>query len=92
MEKNKKELTITSKEIDKCIAVLESLNTNTNQIFEISKDKRTALIKAAGMFSRPNREEFSRRKKDAKKNEKRKKVAKDRHARKVTGIRSARET
>jgi len=92
MEKNKKELTITSKEIDKCIAVLESLNTNTNQIFEISKDKRTALIKAAGMFSRPNREEFSRRKKDAKKSEKRKKVAKDRHARKVTGIRSARET
>jgi NAD(P)-dependent dehydrogenase (short-subunit alcohol dehydrogenase family) len=92
MEKNKKELIITSEEIDKCIAVLDSLNTNTNQIFEIPKEKRTALIKAAGMFSRPSREEFSRRKKDSKKNEKRKKVAKDRHARKVTGIRSARET
>lgn len=92
MEKNKNETLITSVEIDQCIAVLESLSANTNQIFEISKDKRTALIKAAGMLSRPSREEFSRRKKDAKKNEKRKKVAKDRHARKVTGIRSARET
>ncbi|MCF6280138.1 MAG: SDR family oxidoreductase [Flavobacteriaceae bacterium] len=91
MESNKKDTIITSEEIDKCIAVLDSLNTDTNQIFEIPKKQRTALIKAAGMFSRPNREEFSRRKKDAKKNEKRKKAARDRHARKVTGIRSARE-
>lgn len=91
MENNKKDTIITSEEIDKCIAVLESLNTDTNQIFEIPKEQRTSLIKAAGLFSRPSREEFARRKKDAKKNEKRKKAARDRHARKVTGIRSARE-
>ncbi|MEE9430107.1 MAG: SDR family NAD(P)-dependent oxidoreductase, partial [Melioribacteraceae bacterium] len=82
---------ITSEEIDKCIAVLESLNADTNQIFEIPKEQRTLLIKAAGLFSRPSREEFSRRKKGAKKNEKRKKAARDRFARKETGIRSARE-
>lgn len=82
---------INQEQIDECIHVLESLNTDTNQIFEIPKEQRTALIKAAGLFSRPSREEFSRRKKDAKKNEKRKKAARDRHARKVTGIRSARE-
>ncbi|ADY30652.1 SDR family NAD(P)-dependent oxidoreductase [Cellulophaga lytica] len=78
-------------EIDKCISVLEHLITNTDEIFEISKEKRTALIKAAGQLSRPNRDEFSRRKKDAKKAQKRKQDAKDRNARKETGIRSARE-
>ena len=82
---------ISQKQIDECIHVLESLVSDTNQIFDIPKEKRTALIKAAGLFSRPNRDEFSRRKKDAKKNEKRKKAARDKHARKVTGIRSARE-
>ena len=82
---------INSGEIAKCIAILEYLNTNTDQIFEIPKEQRTALIKASGLFSRPNREEFSRRKKDAKKAEKRKQANKDRTARKETGIRSARE-
>ena len=82
---------ISQKEINVCMEVLERLVSDTNQIFEIPKEKRTALIKLAGQFSRPSREEFARRKKDAKKNEKRKKAARDKHARKVTGIRSARE-
>ncbi|GGW63584.1 short subunit dehydrogenase [Winogradskyella epiphytica] len=78
-------------EIEKCIATLERLVADTNQIFEIPKEKRTALLKASGQLSRPSREEFSRRKKDAKKAAKRKQAAKDRSARKETGIRSARE-
>ena len=82
---------ISSEEIAKCITILEQLNADTDQIFEIPKAQRTALIKASGMLSRPSREEFSRRKKDAKKAEKRKKAARDRSARKETGIRSARE-
>ncbi|WP_291867353.1 SDR family oxidoreductase [Maribacter sp.] len=82
---------ISAAEIDKCISILEHLVTNTDEIFEISKDKRTALLKVSGKLSRPNREEFSRRKKDAKKAQKRKQDARDRNARKVTGIRSARE-
>ncbi len=82
---------ISEAEIDKCISILEHLVSNTDDIFEISKEKRTALIKASGMLSRPNRDEFSRRKKDAKKAQKRKKAAKDKNARKETGIRSARE-
>ncbi|PKA84149.1 short subunit dehydrogenase [Ulvibacter sp. MAR_2010_11] len=83
--------TITSEEIEKCIAILAHLNANTNELFEIPKEQRTELIKVSGMLSRPNRDEFSRRKKDAKKAEKRKQFAKDKNARKVTGIRSARE-
>ncbi len=82
---------ITPEQIEQCISILETLNADTNQIFEIPKDRRLALIMAAGLFSRPSREEFLRRKKDAKKAEKRKIIQKDKDARKLTGIRSARE-
>ncbi|KAB1155009.1 SDR family NAD(P)-dependent oxidoreductase [Flavobacterium luteum] len=84
-------VTITSEEIDRCIAILSQLNTATAQIFDIPKDQRTALIKVAGQFSRPNREELAKRKKDGKAVAKRKQDKKDRTARKETGIRSARE-
>jgi hypothetical protein len=53
---------ITTDEIDRCISILAQLNSNTDEIFDIEKDQRTALIKAAGMFSRPDRDELSRRK------------------------------
>lgn len=82
---------ISSEEIEKCITILERLVADTNQIFEIPKEQRTALLKASGQLSRPSREEFSRRKKDAKKAAKRKQAARDKNARKATGIRSARE-
>ncbi|MDZ4330043.1 MAG: oxidoreductase, partial [Flavobacterium sp.] len=82
---------ISSEEIDRCIAILAQLNTDTDQIFDIPKQQRTALIKAAGMFSRPDRDELSRRKKDGKVAAKRKMEKRDRTARKETGIRHARE-
>jgi NAD(P)-dependent dehydrogenase (short-subunit alcohol dehydrogenase family) len=87
----KKKSIISSEEIDRCISILVQLNTDTDQIFDIPKDQRTALIKAAGQFSRPDREELARRKKDGKAVAKRKQEKKDRTARKETGIRYARE-
>lgn len=83
--------TLTKEDIAKCISVLEQLVSETNHIFDIDKEQRIALIKAAGQFSRPNRDEFSRRKKDGKKAAKRKLEARDKKARKETGIRHARE-
>jgi NAD(P)-dependent dehydrogenase (short-subunit alcohol dehydrogenase family) len=91
MVEEQKQETLTQDQIDQCISILESLNSDTNQIFEIPKDKRTALIMAAGSLSRPSREEFLRRRKEAKKAEKRKIRERNKHARKNTGIRSARE-
>ena len=82
---------ISSEEIDKCIAILGQLVAHTDQIFDIPLAQRTELLKVTGQFSRPNRDEFSRRKKDAKKANKRKQDKMDRVARKETGIRSARE-
>lgn len=82
---------ISSDEIDRCIAILTQLNSDTDQIFDIEKEQRTALLIAAGKFSRPDRDELSRRKKDGKLVAKRKKEKRDRTARKETGIRYARE-
>ena len=53
---------ITTQEIDQCISILNQLIDDTDQIFDIPKEQRTALIKAAGQFARPNREELVKRK------------------------------
>ena len=79
-------------DIESCIKILQELVVDTNQLFELPEAQRIALYKLAGELSRPNRDEFQRRRKDAKKAVKRKMIAKDTHARKTTGIRSARES
>ncbi len=82
---------VSNEDIEKCISILEKLSENTTQVFELPEDKRIALMKAAGLLSRPNRDKFQQRRKDAKKAAKRKMIERDKHARKTTGIRSARE-
>jgi NAD(P)-dependent dehydrogenase (short-subunit alcohol dehydrogenase family) len=82
---------ITPKEIELCISILEKLNSDTNQIFDIPKEQRISLLMAAGQFSRPGKEELAQRKKGAKKIHRKKIAAKDSQARNATGIRSARE-
>ncbi len=54
-------------DIASCITTLQNLLKDTNQLFEIPEAQRVALFKAAGELSRPNRDEFQRRRKDAKK-------------------------
>ena len=82
---------ISKEEIEQCTSILERLIGNTNQLFDLPEEQRVALITAAGKLSRPDREEFSKRRKDGKKAAKRKMIERDKHARKQTGIRSARE-
>ncbi len=82
---------VSQEDIERCISILEALANDTNQVFELPEEKRVALMKAAGLLSRPDRDEFIKRKKDAKKAAKRKMIERDKHARKSTGIRSARE-
>ena len=57
----------TNQNIENCIATLQKLVANTNQLFELPETQRVALFKAAGALTRPNRDEFQRRRKDAKK-------------------------
>ena len=82
---------LSQEEIDTCISMLEQLVDNTNQVFELPEEKRIALMKAAGKLTRPHKDEFTKRRKDAKKAAKRKMIERDKHARKETGIRTARE-
>src|SRR5680860_1035367 len=91
--KNKEEIAekLSQAQIDTCISILEKLVGDTNQVFDLPEEKRIALMSAAGSLTRPSREEFSRRKKNSKKATKRKMIERDKHARKETGIRSARE-
>ncbi len=77
--------------VDQCIETLKRLLNDTNQLFELPEDKRVELMTMAGKLSRPTKEEQNRRRKDAKKAAKRKQQERDKHARKETGIRSARE-
>jgi len=83
--------TLSPDQIAQCLSVLETLNADTNQIFEIPKDIRQSLLVAAGVLSRPSKEDLLERKKGARKAAKRKIITKDKQARNGTGIRSARE-
>lgn len=82
---------LSKEEIEKCISILETLVNDRSQLFALPEEKRIALMKASGMLSRPVREDFVRSKKDARRALKRKEAERDKHARKETGIRSARE-
>lgn len=79
------------KDIASCIETLQNLLDNSDKLFEIPEVQRIALLKVAGKLTRPNRDEFQQRRKDVKKARKRKMIERDKHARKETGIRSARE-
>ena len=83
---------LSQQEIEQCIKLLEKLVDNKTQVFELPEDKRVALLMAAGKLSRPSKEDFKKSKKDAAKAAKRKMQERDKHARKETGIRSARES
>ncbi len=83
---------LSQEEIEQCISILEKLVDNKTQVFELPEDKRVALLMAAGKLSRPSKEDFKKSKKDAAKAAKRKMQERDKHARKETGIRSARES
>ncbi len=91
MEMNEGIAQLSLEEIEHCIAILKTLNSDTDQIFEIPKERRIELLTQAGLLSRPQRDEFKKRKKSAKQNAKRKAAERDKHARNQTGIRSARE-
>ncbi|MDX1348899.1 MAG: SDR family oxidoreductase [Putridiphycobacter sp.] len=85
-----KETSLSSEQVQACINTLQALLNDTNQLFELPETKRVELMMVAGKLSRPTKEEADRRRKDAKKAAKRKQRERDKHARKETGIRSAR--
>ncbi len=91
MEIKNEKTPLSLEQIEQCILILESLNTNTDQIFDIPLEQRTELLKQAGLLSRPEKVELRRRKRNVRKNEEKIAAKLDKLARNKTGIRSARE-
>ena len=82
---------ISTQEVEACITTLQKFIDDPKKIFHLEEEERIALVKAAGKVSRPSKAEYKRSKKDAQKAARRKQIERDKHARKETGIRSARE-
>jgi len=82
---------LTQAQIDECLSVLQTLNKDTNQIFEIPEEKRIQLIIAAGQLSRPSKTDLNRRRRSHRKLKKQQARIKDKQARNKTGIRTARD-
>ncbi len=81
---------MTQEEIDRCTALLERLSTDPAFVSRIDADKLIALRKAAGRFSRPNKDEI-RLQHNAFYAARRKALqSQDKKARAATGIREAR--
>ena len=91
-DKENEEQRVSQKQVEDCIRTINGLLGDTDQLFDLPEETRVALMTASGLLSRPSREEFAKRRKDSKKAEKRKRQERDKHARKETGIRSARES
>jgi NAD(P)-dependent dehydrogenase (short-subunit alcohol dehydrogenase family) len=80
-----------AEEIQNCLKVLEGLATKSEQLALLDPEQRLAMFRAAGTISRPDREEVKKRHKAAKKIKRETEKQINRNARKLTGIRSARE-
>lgn len=78
-------------DIQSLITAINSLNDDQSLIAKLSHKEREALLMAAGKLSRPSRDEQRIRNKAILKQDKLKKVLKDRASRAETGIRKARE-
>ncbi|MBF0241975.1 MAG: SDR family oxidoreductase [Desulfamplus sp.] len=79
-------------EIDRFIAMLETMAQNSQVVAHIPESKRVALLSAAGRISRPDRKYLKQRRKELNKIERKPLILKEKIARASTGIRSARDT
>lgn len=93
MDENKEIKTnFTPSEIETCLKVLESFSIQSEQLTLLTHEQRIAMFKAAGIISRPDREETKKRQKDVKRFRKQVEKESNRNIRKLTGIRTARES
>ena len=93
-EEEEEVLPIPSKqELLSCLVTLQSLIANNRQGFEVlSKKEQIELIKAAGIFSKPSKDDLFSRKKQARKKKTSDRFERNNKARAKTGIRVARTT
>jgi len=89
--KDKSANPLSKEAIEQCLHTLKQLNAEASQLSHMEDALRIELMKAAGLLSRPDRIEYSKRRKELRKAKKNKSREGDKNARKTTGIRSARD-
>jgi NAD(P)-dependent dehydrogenase (short-subunit alcohol dehydrogenase family) len=89
MQDNKK--TINPTDLAKCLEVLNHLSEERELLSTLSENERISLFKVCGKISRPSKEEKKETHKKAKKEKRKREIIQNKSARKLTGIRSARE-
>lgn len=77
-------------DIRRAIDLLENLSENANLLAAVPLEQKIALLKAAGRFSRPSKDEIRKRHKAVSATQRKQIASKDRVARATTGIRQAR--
>ncbi len=82
----------TKDEIQACIAFLEDILKNDDEMAQMSREQRVALLIAAGRLSRPDKDEIRKRRKVSTKLRRQNIEDHQRLVRASTGIRSARQT
>lgn len=90
-EEKEEKIQLSKESIDQCLKTLRLLNQEAVFFSELDEELRIDILKAAGQLSRPHKELFLSRRKKIRKDKNRKSKERDKHARKLTGIRSARE-
>jgi NAD(P)-dependent dehydrogenase (short-subunit alcohol dehydrogenase family) len=81
----------TKEEIENCLKVLQSFAQKSEQLTLLSEEQRVRMLTSSGIISRPSKEEIKKRQKDVKQFRRENIKLINKSARKVTGIRSARE-
>lgn len=82
----------TPHEIEHCLKVLQSFAEKSEQLTLLTEEQRVRMLKLSGIISRPSKDEIRKRQKDVKQFRRENVKAINKSARKITGIRSARET
>ena len=82
---------VSTEEIQKAIEVLKNIADQNELLALLSKEQKKELMIASGKISRPDKEEAAQRRKTVKKVFRKQEIQTNRQARKLTGIRSARE-
>lgn len=80
-----------SEKFQDCITFLNKLREDPQMWESLSQEKKTELMKAAGRIARPSREDVTQREHVRNKNKRQKDVQEERKARRMTGIRQARD-
>lgn len=85
------ETNFSNEEIENCLKVLQSFAQKSEQLTLLSEEQRVSMLTSSGIISRPSKEEIKKRQKDVKQFRRENIKLINKSARKVTGIRSARE-